>query len=252
VLNAHVAQPGTARPVLQQAVVPLGALGGILLTGVVAFTQLGASGPIEAAFWVIDPTSVELHFAQHDGPERAARVTAILVRAGAVLAGLWVGETAVSAAFGGEIRSALGRSRDKRRIMNCTNHVIVCGYGTFGRTIATQLDRPDRRAVVIESTDAGLDRIRESDLLGLAGDARAEATLREANVERASAVVAAIDDSPVNLQIALTVAELAPEARIVVRLGDGEYEPLARRAGADTVIVPEVVSAQQVAEGITA
>jgi Trk K+ transport system NAD-binding subunit len=43
---------------------------------------------------------------------------------------------------------------------------------------------------------------------------------------------------------------LAPEVTLVVRVGDEMYESLARRAGADEVVIPEVVSGEQVIESL--
>ena len=65
-------------------------------------------------------------------------------------------------------------------------------------------------------------------------------------LERASTLVAAVDDSNTNIQTAIIVSQLAPTVRIVVRVGDEMYEQLARRAGADEVIIPEVASGEQV------
>ena len=44
----------------------------------------------------------------------------------------------------------------------------------------------------------------------------------------------------------MNASQIAPSVRLVVRVGDETYEQLARRAGADRVVVPEVASAEQV------
>jgi Trk K+ transport system NAD-binding subunit len=105
--------------------------------------------------------------------------------------------------------------------------------------------------VVVESDEGQYERaIDTDDVLAVNADARREETLTEAGVRRADTVVAAIDDSNVNIQIAIAASQLAPEVTLVVRVGDEMYESLARRAGADEVIIPEVVSGQQVIESL--
>ena len=61
-----------------------------------------------------------------------------------------------------------------------------------------------------------------------------------------------MDSSNTNVEIAITASQLAPDVFVVVRVGDQMYEQLARRAGADAVIIPEVVSGQQVTADLAA
>lgn len=81
------------RPVLRQALVPVSAFVTIVAVGVVGFVELAGVGFVEATFWLVDPTGIELHFAAHEGPERATKLFAIAVTVGLVLAGVWTGET---------------------------------------------------------------------------------------------------------------------------------------------------------------
>jgi len=59
-------------------------------------------------------------------------------------------------------------------------------------------------------------------------------------------VVGAVDDADVNIQTVLAAGQLAPSVRLVVRAGEQTDATLARRAGADEVIIPEVQSGEQV------
>jgi len=78
-----------------------------------------------------------------------------------------------------------------------------------------------------------------------------EGTLRDAGVEQASVVVAAIDDSNANIEIAILVSQLSPDVRVIVRVGNDRYSRLARRAGADEVVIPEITSGQYVSQSIS-
>ena len=59
--------------------------------------------------------------------------------------------------------------------------------------------------------------------------------LRDAGIDRAATLVAAIDDSNANVRIALLATQLAPDLTVVVRIGDETCESVARHAGADDV-----------------
>jgi len=88
------------RPILRQMVAPIGVFVVIVVTGILGYAMLGNVGLVEAAFWMIDPTSIDLHFEAHAGPERATKAYAVVVTVGLVLSGLWIGETVVTELFG--------------------------------------------------------------------------------------------------------------------------------------------------------
>lgn len=236
----------TRRPILRRVLRPILAFLGVATAGVAGFSLLGGIGLVDAVFWLFDPTSIELHFQTHDGPALLVKGFAIIVLSGQLLTGLWIGETALSAAFGGQITDELRAMKLEHAIGDLDRHVIICGYGTFGRTIATQLRANDRDVVVIENQDAQFEQALDDEIPTIQGDARQTDALTDAGVDRAMTVVGAIDDSMVNIQIAITVSQLAPTARLVVRAGDQMDEALARRAGADEVVVPEIRSGEQV------
>jgi len=240
-----VSLPG--RPILQRAARPLLALVTVTVLSVVGYVSLAGIGLVEALFWLVDPTSVEIHFQNHGGPERLTKAFTVVTRVGLILSSLWIGETVLSAAFGGQITEELKRMQTERTVEDLSGHVIICGYGIFGRTVAAKLSEAGHDLVAIEYDQAEFERIPE-DILAVQGDARREDVLERVNVSEARAIVGAIDDSNVNIQIAITASQLSPELEVVVRVGDEQYESLARRAGADEVVIPEVLTGETVSD----
>lgn len=238
------------RPLLRRLLRPVLALAGVVTAGVAGFSAVAGVGVVDALFWLLDPTSIELHFQAHDGPATLVKAYAIVVLSGLVVAGLWIGETLFSAAFGGQIREEIEHMQRQRDIEDCDGHVVVCGYGTFGRTIASRLRNDDRDVVVVEHQEPQFERAVDDGVLAVNGDARREDALADAGVARADTVVGAIDDSKANVQISIAASRLSPNTRLVVRAGDERDEALARRAGADEVVVPEVVSGEQVSANL--
>jgi hypothetical protein len=234
------------RPLLRYLLRPVAAFGSVVAVGVVGFSSLGGIGIVDALFWLLDPTSIELHFQAHEGPETLVKGYAVVVLSGLVVAGLWIGETVFSAAFGGQIQTELKEMQIERTVDELHGHIIICGYGTFGKTVARSMQDAETDVVVIEQENAPFQRALDDEILAIQGDARREETLTDAGVKQASTVVGAIDDSNANIQIAMAASQIAPTVRLVVRVGDEMYEPLARRAGADEVIIPEIASAEQV------
>ncbi|MFB6157288.1 MAG: TrkA family potassium uptake protein [Haloferacaceae archaeon] len=240
---------GQVRERVRAAALPLATLATLLVVGVAGFVLLTGVSVVDAAFWLLDPTSIELYFEHHSGPERATKAFAVVLFGALILAGIWVGESALDAAFDGRLGRELTRMQTQRAIENLSDHVIICGHGMFGRTVAQRLRERGTDVVVVESDAEERERIG-ADTLVVGGDARREETLRAAGIERAATVVAAIDDSNANIQIGVAVSQIAPESRLVVRVGDEMYESTARRVGADAVVIPEVVSGDRVVENL--
>lgn len=237
---------------LRRASYPIIAFVGVVVSGVAGFLVLADIGLVDAVFWVVDPTSIELHFQEHgtETAERAAKALSVLARALLVLTGAWIAESVLSAAFGGLIGRELKTVQIKKEIEELDDHVIVCGYGMFGRTVANRLRERDTSVVVIEYNTDEYERTLEDDHLAINGDARQEGVLKEAGAERARSVIGAVDDSNVNIQTAVVVSQISPECRMVVRVGDEMYESLARRAGADEVVIPEVLTGESITDHV--
>jgi len=236
---------------LSRVTYPLLAFFSVVVFGVLAFIAVADIGLIEAIFWVVDPTSVELHFREHGGEtaEKTSKALSVFLRATLVVTGAWIAESVLSVAFGGRIGRELRTVQAKNDIEQLSDHVVVCGYGMFGRTVANRMEERDVPVVVIEYDENEFERAL-SDHLAIKGDSRREEILKEAGVERARSVIGAVDDSNVNIQTSVVVSQIAPDCRMVVRVGDEMYESLARRAGADEVVIPEVMSGESITDGI--
>lgn len=237
---------------MRRAAYPVLAFVGVVVSGVVGFLALADIGFVDAIFWVLDPTSIELHFEEHgtETAEKAAKSLSVLSRGLLVLTGAWIAESVLSAAFGGLIGRELKTVQIKKEIEKLDDHVIVCGYGMFGRTVANGLKKRGTSVVVIEYNDDEYERTLDDDHLVIKGDARQERVLKEAGVEKARSVIGAVDDSNVNIQTAVVVSQISPECRMVVRVGDEMYESLARRAGADEVVIPEVLTGESITDQV--
>ena len=120
------------------------------------------------------------------------------------------------------------------------HHIIICGYGRSGQSLAHVLEAEQ---VPFVALDLDPDRVREAASAGesvVLGDATRRETLLAAGVHRAAVLVITYDDTASAVQLIRAARALAPQLPVVVRTAtDAEYERL-RQAGA-TEVVPEVV-----------
>lgn len=127
-------------------------------------------------------------------------------------------------------------SRQERRIRGMQDHYVVCGFGRVGREIARELGSRGHELLVIDSDEGALASARDTGYATLHGDATEEATLLNAQVERAKALIAAADSDVGNTYIVLTARTLNPDLFIVARAGSDEAEKRLTSVGANRVV----------------
>jgi voltage-gated potassium channel len=146
-----------------------------------------------------------------------------------------------------ELRKFFGRRRMEREIGRLSNHVIICGAGRVGRSVARELVMKPAPFVVVDNNPAKMQKLDER-WLSLDGDATQETTLRAARVEHASGLVAAATTDAINLYIVLTARSVNPKLKIIARASEEDAEKHLRKAGADIVISPYNFAGHRIAQ----
>ncbi len=117
-------------------------------------------------------------------------------------------------------------------------HVIICGYGRTGQSLAHLFEREGVRYVAL---DLDPQHIREGANAGepvVYGDSARRETLLAAGIARASAIVVSFADTPAALRILHYAHELNPGVPVVVRTrDDADLDQLIAAGAAE--VVPE-------------
>ena len=142
----------------------------------------------------------------------------------------------VEALVEGTISETVRRRRMAREISDMSQHVIVCGWGRVGKTVADYAKGYGMSVVVIDSDPL---RTADTDLPHVLGDAREDRCLEDAGVHRARALVAALADDADNRFVTLTARGLNPDLFIVARARVASSEQKLLQAGADRVVNPQ-------------
>jgi voltage-gated potassium channel Kch len=133
-------------------------------------------------------------------------------------------------------RQAYRRARWRRSL---DQHTIICGYGTKGRTaIGTLLGKGATagQIVVIDERSDAASAAKADGYAVVIGDASNRATLEQAEIDRASSVVVAVDRDDAAVLVTLTARELNERATIVAAVREEENVHLLHQSGADSVV----------------
>ena len=135
------------------------------------------------------------------------------------------------------------RSREEFRLakwrLGVRDHVVLCGFGTTGRSALRALAETGALGdvVVVDTDPRAVAEAGQAGYVAVLGSATREKVLKQALVARARAVVVAVDVDEAAVLITLTARQLAPAATIVAAVREAENAGLLRQSGADSVII---------------
>ncbi len=141
----------------------------------------------------------------------------------------------------GDLRAFLKEYKMYKKVHEMEDHTIVCGYGKHGRQVCEELRQSNLPFVVIEINNDLLEEISDPSYRWLHGDATSDELLLEARIDRAKAVVVTYSEDALNVYTVLTARQLNPDLRIITRASDRTAEKKLLRAGANHVVMTEII-----------
>lgn len=214
----------------------------VLVGGTVGYLVLGF-GPLDAAYQTVTTvTTVGFREVRPFRPiDEAYTIVLILVGVGVVLYTFGV---TLEALVDGHLRDVMRRNRMERDIASMRDHAIVCGWGRVGKATAGYLSNAGRQVVVIDSDP---ERIASVPYARVLGDVTDDATLRQAGIERAGVLIAAVNTDADNVYVTLSGRTLRPDLLIIARARTESSEAKLARAGADRVVNPQRIGGDRMA-----
>lgn len=224
------------------------------LVAVVATAALGTAGYLALGWSIGDAvymTGITLttvgyrEVRELDGLGRAWTVLVAVAGVGIIFGSVGVVAEAIVSEAGSGRREA---KRMTDAIANLRGHLILCGYGRVGSTVAREFAHTGQRFVVVDINPASLETARHDGHLVVMGDATSDATLRESGIDRARGLITTIDSDANNVYVTLSARSLNPALFIVARANQPGSEAKLAHAGADRIVSPYTRAGRQIAE----
>jgi voltage-gated potassium channel len=224
----------------------LGVLALVLVVGTVGYLFFGF-GLLDAVFQtVITITTVGFNSPHPlDGGSKIFTIILILVGVGTAL---YTFSAVLEVLIDGHMQVLIRRRKMERDIDRMHGHVIVCGWGRVGREVARFLASGKTNVVVIDRDPERLDGIPYA---FVCGDVADDETLLEAGLDRATALVAALDTDADNLYVTVAAKSMHPDIHIIARARNESSESKLVRAGADRVVNPQQLGGDRMASFVT-
>ena len=224
------------------------------LTALLAILVIGTAG-----YWIIEGwslidalymTVVTISTVGYDEVHplsAAGQIFSIALILGGVGTVLYILTSVVQYFLEGEFGIRLGKQRMDAKIKKMRNHFILCGYGRVGQGIANALKQETAEFIVIDQDEESAAKARQNNHLTIQDDATKNEVLRQAGIDSARGLIAALGNDADNTYTTLAARGLNPDLAIIARASDDEAMIRLQQAGADHVIAPEVIGGQRMA-----
>ena len=232
-----------------------------LIIGMVGFTGIEHYGPADAFYMTVITVSSVGFGALHPLSEVGRMFVSIYILYNLVVVAYLVSVLS-SFIFDGELRKLFKMIRIDQEIKRFSGHVIVCGFGRNGRRAYQELRASGARVVVVEMNedlikraidgytgeDYDGDGVPGGKIFAIFGDATTDLILRQAGVERASALITSLPKDADNVFVALSARALNPHMKIIARASLKTSESKLLSAGANSVVMPDEIGGSHMAK----
>lgn len=144
------------------------------------------------------------------------------------------------------VAKALGRMRPNELEL-LENHILVLGYSDLIEAVVEEIGQ--RQDFLLMTTDpAEVTELSDRGINAVSGDPNDETSLRTVGVDRARAVVVGTNDDGADALTILSVRQISPSVEILAVATNRENIKKLERAGANKVISPAVIAAEQLVD----
>ena len=208
----------------------------VLAVGTVVFQALLGEGWIDSLYRsVVSTTLTGLDTAPES--DAGKLFTVALLFAG-VAVFFYIAGVVVDVITRGVFGDVFDERRRRKAIEEISDHVIICGYGRVGRSVAAEFRASGTPYLVVDVTPESVEIARSEGAPVVLGDGTEDADLERAGLGRARGLVASVDSDEKNLYITLSARSRRPELVIVARASDEAAARKMQLAGATRVVQP--------------
>ncbi len=155
--------------------------------------------------------------------------------------------------FEGKLKDIVNKYMINASVRKLKDHVIVCGLGRNGARACEELRSSNMDYVVIDiNPEIFQSKPGEKPHTHyIVGDATVDDTLKLAGIERAKAIITAMPHDSDNVFVTLTAREMNKTIYVIARAVDPSSERKLYRAGADQVVMPDIIGGHYMASLVT-
>lgn len=145
---------------------------------------------------------------------------------------------------------ATRKQKMQNKIDRLVNHLIICGFGRIGRTVADELQNAAVPFVVVDCEPRIVEEALDHNFLAVQGNSTDDEVLHQAGITRAKGIICATSSDAENVFVTLCAHELNADAFIACRANTDSAARRMERAGATLVVSPYTTAGHNIADAI--
>ncbi len=221
---------------------------GLILAGTMGYMTVDEEYSLIDALYMTIITITTVGFQEVHQLDDSGKIFSIVLILSSVAVYGYIVSTITRFVLEGIFRESIKDYRVNKRIARLKDHVIVCGYGRNGRQAVQDLLDYKEAYVIIDNDEQIIKELREEGIhMYVEGDASDDNTLETARIQHAKALITAMPNDATNTFVILTAKEMNTSIKVISRCSDPKSESRLRKAGANNVIMPDVVGGQRMA-----
>jgi voltage-gated potassium channel len=218
----------------------------VLVTGTAGYMIIEGWSVMDALFMTVTSITTVGYREVHE-LSFAGQIFTMILLLGGVGTVFYVLTLMVAGVVEGGLFVRWERRRHARMLDDLRDHFIVCGYGRVGRLVIEEFRRQGVPHVVVDRDPEIVHQVIQAGGLAVAADASSEEVLQRIGIHTARGLVTAVSTDAENVYIVLSARLLRPDLYIIGRAETDDAVRKLKRAGADRVISPYQIGAQQMA-----
>ncbi len=159
-------------------------------------------------------------------------------------------EATMKFAMDGHFRKYFEEVKHHTKLKGMKGHAIICGAGRVGTHVGEKLKKEGKDVLFIESDETVINQLKSAGFEVFNGNATDEKVLHKAGILHASCLAVTLGKDGDNLLVVLAARELNPHIRIAARCNEESIVSKLQKAGADLVILPEVLGGFRLADAL--
>jgi len=214
----------------------VGVFAAVLAVGTVGFQILLGEGWVDSFYRAVVSTTLT---GLDSAPDTdAGKIFTVVLLFAGVAVFFYIAGVVVDAITRGVLSDVFGERRRRREIEDLRDHVIICGYGRVGRSVAAEFQVTNTPFVVVDVTPESVALAQRDGSRVVLGDGTEDDDLERAGILRARGLVASVDSDEKNLYITLSARARRPDLFIAARASNEGAAAKIRLAGANRVVQP--------------
>ncbi len=136
-----------------------------------------------------------------------------------------------------------------KKIDDLKDHTVICGFGKVGKQTINTMEFHKKDFIVIEKDSQIVDETKKKNTFNIIkGDATKDEILISAGIKHAKSLITVLPSDADNLFVVLTAKSINPNLNIISRASIDSSVPKLKIAGADNVVMPDILGGNHMAQ----